>query len=153
MNTSAASVLGLTDTSSIRLHGSLAVQSGTPMFMAFARAEDVVTHAHVDVFDPKTGNGYQRVPTTSRQRQAADYYRKGGRMPNPLLVNIREADFDKVKVEVTSGSLADYRAAIEEDGSFIGAGYIEVPPELALWIYDGQHREGGLRDLLEAESA
>ena len=72
-------------------------------------------------------------------------------MPNPLLVNIREENFRNVRVEITSGNPTDYYAAIEERGDWIGAGYIEFADDLPIWIYDGQHREGGIRELVNRD--
>lgn len=131
-----------------RLEGALCVQRGTPMLQAFAPSADVIQQTAVDVYDPDTTRGYQRSPVTSRMRAAASYYEKGGRMPNPLLLNIREDDFDEVQVVVTGGDRKAYERAVEERGDWIGTGYIEFTPDLELWLYDGQHRKGGLEMLL-----
>ncbi len=131
-----------------RLEGALCVQRGTPMLQAFAAGSLVVDQTKVDVYDPESGEGYQRSPVTARMRAAAAYYDKGGRMPNPLLLNIREDDFDDVKVVVTGGDRTAYERAVEENGNWMGTGYIELTPDLALWLYDGQHRKGGLEMLV-----
>src|SRR5438067_1479293 len=73
-------------------------------------------------------------------------------MPNPLLVNIREVDFPRVRVVVTAGDRDEYQEAVENRGDWIGAGYIEFPKDLKLWIYDGQHREGGVEELIGSQS-
>jgi DGQHR domain-containing protein len=86
-------------------------------------------------------------------REVGRYYEEGGRMPNPLLVNIREGEFDLVRVEFLYGTREDYERAIRDGTNWIGAGFIEFPKSLRLWIYDGQHREGGLVDLLERDEA
>lgn len=87
--------------------------------------------------------------------QTADYYdTKHGRMPNPLLLNIREEDFNQVRVEVSGGENEQraYADAIESMGSWIGTGFIEFSPDLELWVYDGQHRKAGLERLLDRTS-
>ena len=43
-------------------------------------------------------------------------YENGGRMPNPLLMNIREDDFDRVKVVITSSNRDEYEEAITNGG-------------------------------------
>jgi hypothetical protein len=127
----------------VRLSGGLCVQRGTPMLQAFATADLINEQSQGDVYDPQTGTGYQRVAVQSRMRAAATYYdERHGRMPNPLLINIREEDFERVRVEVTSGDSKAYRRAIETGGDWIGGGFIEFEPDVLLWIYDGQHREG-----------
>src|SRR6266511_2541068 len=136
----------------VRLSGALCVQRGTPMLQAFAPAELVTKQSDVDVYDPETEKGYQRAAVRARMRAAAAYYEKGGRMPNPLLINIREEDFERVHVEITDGDRRGYTRAIGEAGNWIGSGYIEFEPDVRLWIYDGQHREGGIESLLERQA-
>jgi len=136
----------------VRLYGALCVQRGTPMLQAYATADTVKTHARIDTWDPETGEGYQRALVTSRIAQTAEYYdAKRGRMPNPLLVNIREEDFESVSVEVTQGDggNAGYERAIRDEANWIGAGFIELPQELDVWVYDGQHRNASFVRLLE----
>lgn len=135
-------------TKSPRLEGALCVQRGTPMLQSFASGDLVVHQSRVDVYDPETGTGYQRSPVSARMKAAAAYYEKGGRMPNPLLLNIREEDFDRVRVVITSGDRDEYQRAIDERGDWIGTGHIEFEPDLVLWLYDGQHRKGGLEQLI-----
>ncbi len=144
-STTAESIRKLSDSDVVRLEGALAVQRGKPILFTAARAQDVVRQSKVDIYDPKTERGYQRDPSASRIRGAAHYYGdQKGRMPNALLVNIRQADFPSVRVVVTGGDQEDYHAAIESGGEWLGAGYIEFPRDLSIWIYDGQHREGGI---------
>ncbi len=128
----------------VRLSGALCVQRGTPMLQAFAPAELVTKQSDVDVYDPETEKGYQRAAVRARMRAAAAYYEKGGRMPNPLLINIREEDFERVHVEVTNGDPKEYNRTVLQGGNWIGSGFIEFEPDVPLWIYDGQHREGGM---------
>ena len=137
-----------TDSTRIHLDGALCVQRGTPMLQAFASGKLVVRQKAVDVYDPTTEEGYQRAPVTARIKAAAAYYEKGGRMPNPLLMNVREDDFDRVRVTITNGDRDAYQHAIEEGGHWIGTGFIEFEPDLQLWLYDGQHRGGGLELLV-----
>ena len=133
----------------VRLYGALVIQRGRPLMLTAVNAQDVVRQAVVDVYDPTTQKGYQRVGVPSRMREAGRYYEEGGRMPNPLLVNIRAEDFEKIRVEITAGERAEYDEAIETKGNWVGAGYIEFLADLQLWIYDGQHRAGGVGDLVK----
>lgn len=136
-----------------RLYGSLCVQRGTPMLQTYADAATVLRHAEVDTLNPDTGTGYQRSLVSTRIAQTAEYYdEKHGRMPNPLLVNIRDKDFrDDVKVEVLHGEDGQlgYEKALESKGNWVGVGFIEFDPDLPMWIYDGQHRKAGLERLIE----
>lgn len=132
-----------------RLYGAICVQRGTPMLQTYATAASVEAHAQIDTWDPETEEGYQRALVTSRTAQTVDYYdTKNGRMPNPLLVNIREEDFEHVSVEITRGGASAYAAAIENETNWIGDGFIEFSEDLGLWVYDGQHRKAGLQRLL-----
>lgn len=145
----AESIRKLSQNQDVRLAGALMVQGGKPALVTALCAKDVGRHAKVDVYDPTTEEGYQRSPTPARIRAVAGYYREGGRMPNPLLGNIREDDFARVRVEITNGDPDGYHEAIEAGVEWVGAGFIEFPRDLPLWIYDGQHRMGGIKQLLE----
>jgi len=137
----------------VRLRGALMVQRGQPLLLAAMRASDMVRQAEVDVYDPSTERGYQRAGVTSRMRDVARYYEEGGLMPNPLLVNVREEDFAKIRVVITSGEGGQYEDAVESEGNWLGAGYVEMPTDLTVWTYDGQHREGGLAQLVDRNDA
>lgn len=130
-----------------RLEGSAAVQRGVTLLQAFGPAAQVVARTAVDVFDPATGSGYQRERQAPRVRKAAEYYRSGGRLPNPLLVNVREADRERVALTVRRDRKG-YEAAVAGGGCWIGVAELVVPPEVPIWVYDGQHREGAVRELL-----
>ncbi|MGH3902971.1 MAG: DGQHR domain-containing protein [Pseudonocardiaceae bacterium] len=80
--------------------------------------------------------------------------KKGGKMPNPLLINIRQDDFNRVQVVVDGGDAAqaEYEQAVQDETNWIGSGYIEFSADLTLWIYDGQHRRAGLERLLERDA-
>lgn len=136
----------------LTLRGAMLVQRGQPVFVTAIRARDVVDLTALDTYDPETTEGYQRERSPARMREAAQYYRDGGRMPNPLLFNIREADMEVVEVEI-AGAAADYEEALETVGNFTGAGSITIPRymPLLLWLYDGQHREGALERLMDEE--
>ncbi len=134
----------------IRLRGSLAVQRGVVMLQTFGSAGDVVPRTYVDTYDPSTQKGYQRDRQMPRVRKAAEYYRLGGRMPNPLLVNIRSEDFDKIEVEIL-GDADGYASALESEGDWIGLAEIHIPEGVKIWVYDGQHREGAVEELLTTD--
>lgn len=128
----------------VRLEGTVVVQRGQPLLLTAMRAEDLGRHKRVDVYDPTTKTGYQRTAQTARVNSAAKYYGdKGGRMPNPLLVNIREEDFSKLTI-VISRNEDGFEEARVNDGDWIGVGYIEIPDDMPVWVYDGQHRADGI---------
>jgi DGQHR domain-containing protein len=139
----------------VRLYGALCVQRGTPMLQSYAEPRLLVDQGQVDIHDTDSDTGYQRTLVTARIKQTADYYEKGGRMPNPLLINLREDDINRVRVVVDGAgrAQADYNRAVQDKGNWIGSGYIEFGPDLPLWIYDGQHRRAGLERLLERDAA
>lgn len=132
----------------VRVYGSILVQRGTPIFLGGMPSEVVVRQKKVALFDSETNEGYQREPSQTRINEAGKYYEAGGRMPNPLLMNIRESDFDRVTVK-PSQDIEGYEKAQAEAGNWIGYGYIEFPDDLDLWLYDGQHRGGGLNWVLD----
>lgn len=135
--------------SNTRIEGTVIVQAGRPMLMGAMPASELERHRRVDIYDPNTQTGYQRKPVMSRVRKAARYYaEKGGKMPNPLLVNIRAEDFDRLELVVHADS-AGFEEALDSDGDWIGFGYVDLPDDLALWIYDGQHRAEGMKVILE----
>lgn len=133
----------------IGLYGALVVQRGDRIFQTAAAAGDVINRAKVDVFDPQTKRGYQRSAVGSRMRDASRYYEEGGRMPNPLLCNIREQDIEQVRVLVHSSDENNYRVAVANKGYWIGPATLVLPPDIKLWLYDGQHRNGGLAEMLK----
>lgn len=152
MTTGTHSAANLATSNGTRLFGAICVQRGTPMLQSYATAVAIRTHAVTDEYDPQTDTGYQRSLVTSRISQTADYYdAKAGRMPNPLLLNIREEDFDEVQVAIDGGQTAfeAYQTAIEEKGNWIGTGHIQFGSDLQVWLYDGQHRKAGLERLLD----
>jgi DGQHR domain-containing protein len=134
-------------TGTLALEGRLIVQAGQPMLVTAASAKDVTRQSKVDVYDPQTDAGYQRERQGYRAQAAARYYKAGGRMPNPLLLNIREEDFERVKLVVLNDE-AGYHTAVEDGGNWIGTARLEVPVDMVLWLYDGQHREGSFEILL-----
>lgn len=136
----------------LTITGSIAVQRGVPMLLGFAQARPLTESTAVDTFDPATGTGYQRTPMQSRVRQAAEYYdAKGGRMPNPLLLNLRKGDLEKVDLEVDDSE--DYEAAIRNGGNWIGTGRVVVSsPAVKVYVYDGQHRNGAVEQLIEMDA-
>ncbi|MGO9157846.1 DGQHR domain-containing protein [Mycobacterium sp.] len=141
--------------SKVRLNGALAVQRGTPMLQGFVTPQLLNDQGEVDVHDNEADRGYQRSLVTARVKQAADYYKSGGRMPNSLLLNIREDDWPSVKVFVNGAAdeQVNFEDAIESGSNWAGVGYIEFDADLKLWVYDGQHRRAGLMQLLKSEAS
>ena len=96
------SLKAVTNKKAVRIKGALAVQRGIPILVGFAAAEDIVEHTGVDRFDPSTNSGYQREPRRRGSVGPPSTSGGGGRMPNPILVNIREEDFKKTGDVLTS---------------------------------------------------
>ncbi|QCR18581.1 DGQHR domain-containing protein [Agrococcus sp. SGAir0287] len=136
----------------LKISGSIAVQHGVPMLLGFASAAPLTASAAVDGYDSKSGEGYQREPQAFRIRQAAEYYRdRGGRMPNPLLLNLREGDLDKVTFAIEDE--AAYNRAVKSGEHWIGVGTLEIPADgPSLYVYDGQHRSGAIGQLVETHA-
>jgi DGQHR domain-containing protein len=150
MSASTTDLKAVTVPKGIRLRGCLAVQRGVPILVTFAAAGDLVPRTAVDTYDPVAKTGYQRDRQSARVRKAAEYYRSGGRMPNPLLVNVRERDFERIEVTLLDDS-EGYHAAIEDNGDWIGVAEVFVPEGVPIWVFDGQHRDGALEELLETD--
>lgn len=132
-----------------RLKGCIVVQRGQMMFVGAMEAGTVVRQCRIDTFDPTTNKGYQRERMGARVRAAAHYYAQGGRFPNPLLANIRTEDFHRVRLG-TDEDRDGINEAVHSKGDWIGSGWVDLPVDVPLWLYDGQHREGGLDDLVSA---
>jgi DGQHR domain-containing protein len=136
-----------------QLSGCLIVQRGTLMLQTADRAEHIARVARPDTYDPATRQGYQRLPNNARMRRLADYYRRGGKMPNTLLCNIRPADMEGVKITVPADQATPFEEARATGGNWIGIGTIEWEDELTFWVMDGQHRAGSGRLLVDADYA
>lgn len=133
----------------LTIAGSIAVQNGVPMLLGFAQAHALAQASTVDTFDPETNTGYQRLPMQSRVRQATAYYERGGRMPNPLLLNLRKNDVHQVEIEIDNR--AGYDEAIRTGGHWIGTGRIVVDyADVKIYVYDGQHRGGAIEEAVDA---
>lgn len=141
-----------------RIDGALIVQRGTLMLQGAASASDLDEHVESDVYNQANDQGYQRAPIMARIKGIAEYYQgkedgsTPGRMPNPLLLNIRDDVYRNEEVLVTpTRDGAGYKRALQEDGNWFGTGSIEFGRGVTLWIYDGQHRMEGIRRLLKSD--
>ena len=132
------------------LSGLLLVQRGQPILLSAMPPKAVIQHRRIDEFDTiENPDGYQRNPVTARMRKAGEYYRGSedrvpGLMPNPLLANIREDDLVEGDINFCDGSRADYESAKATGGNWLGVVRLELPTDIPIWIYDGQHRVGGI---------
>jgi DGQHR domain-containing protein len=134
-----------------QLSGCLVVQRGTLMLQTASGAQHVATDARPDIFDPNTRTGYQRLPNQARMRRLAEYYRRGGKMPNPLLCNVRRVDMDRVYIEIHGGreQRQRFEEAVAHGSNWIGMATVTWTGDLTLWIMDGQHRGGSGKILLD----
>ena len=132
------------------LKGLLLVQRGQPILLSAMPPKEVIDHRRIDEFDSIANpDGYQRRPVTARMRKAGDYYRgAGGRMPglmpNPLLANIREGELAKADLNFCDGNRTDYENAKTNGDNWVGVVSLDLPSDIQIWIYDGQHRVGGI---------
>ena len=150
MSATTTALKSVTTRKGLHLQGAIAVQRGVVMLQTFGAASDVVPRTQVDMYDHLTKEGYQRDRQAPRVRKAAEYYRHGGRMPNPLLMNIRSEDFDKIEIKIV-GDTAGFEKALEGDGDWIGTAEVYIPEGVAIWLYDGQHRDGAIEELLDRD--
>lgn len=132
------------------LNGLLLVQRGQPILLSAMMPGAVIQHRRIDEFDSNENpEGYQRSPVTARMRKAGEYYRGSGDrapglMPNPLLVNIREDDLVEADIHFRDGNRADYESAKASNGNWTGLARLDLPNDIPVWVYDGQHRVGGV---------
>ncbi|MCY3886927.1 MAG: DGQHR domain-containing protein [Chloroflexi bacterium] len=132
------------------LNGLLLVQRGQPILLSAMPPKAVIQHHQIDQFDSLSNpDGYQRNPVTARIRKAGEYYRGSedrvpGLMPNPLLANIRQDDLANADINFRDGNRADYESAKASGGNWLGVVTLDLPTDIPIWIYDGQHRVGGI---------
>ncbi|MER6580711.1 DGQHR domain-containing protein [Nonomuraea sp. NPDC001023] len=137
-------------TDDIVLHGALCVQRGILMFTGYVPASIIAGQVRVDTHDPVSGTGYQRSVARFRIAKVAEYYLRGGTMPNPLMLNIRDCDLPPVRIVPAGGQRAAYEEACRNRGNWSGPATLELSSEVPLWVYDGQHRRAALTQLLTA---
>ena len=132
------------------LEGTLIVQRGQPILFSAMPPDAVIRHREIDEFDSFSNpDGYQRSPVPARMRKAGEYYRGSkerppGLMPNPLLANIREDDLSRGTLSFRDGDGAGYERAKRDGGDWFGVASLEIPEDVPIWVYDGQHRIGGI---------
>lgn len=148
VSTSSASVQDSRRT--VVLEGALCVQRGIPMFLGYLSASLVTAHTKVDVHEPISGQGYQRAIAQGRIRKIMAYYDHGGLFPNPLIMNLRDYDMPEVRVLADGPTVRSFESAKRERSNWAGAGRVEFPHGVPLWLYDGQHRQAALAELMKA---
>jgi DGQHR domain-containing protein len=111
------------------------------LYSAVLPLRELLAHCSLDTYNHENRQGYQRPLTPSRLRQVSRYLREEeGALPTSLLLCIRQPD----------------RASFEPAGSADGAGEpgtLTIPPGVALWLVDGQHRLFGLQRALTKDKA
>lgn len=132
----------------VGLCGALCVQRGIPMFTGYVPVNVIASKVRVDTHDPISGAGYQRSVAKFRIAKVADYYLRGGAMPNPLMLNIRDSDLPSARIIATNGMQGEFEAACRNNGNWLGAATLELGSGTPLWLYDGQHRRAALAQLL-----
>ena len=134
------------------LEGALLLQGGRAVFLTAALASLVTKQAHIDTFDAEKQDGYQRELAEARVSRAVEFYKEGGVMPNPLLVNIRKKDYAKVRLSLGDHD-QDVKRALKEESHWIGAATLAIPAGVTLWIFDGQHRVAAVKQLVVDDPA
>ena len=110
-------------------------QKGVRFFVGVMRASELLPRAKVDAWSPGNPSGYQRPLVEKRIAEVAWYLMEGeGVFPTSLLVSVRDKRA-KFTPESPAGSL--------------GFGTLELPDDTEIWIIDGQHRDGGLKEAIE----
>lgn len=117
------------------------------MFLGCVSAGMLAAHVKTDVYNPLTKEGYQRNLAQGRIKRVAAYYERGGLMPNPLMLNIRDSDMPRVRVDAASLASA-FEQARNHGGNWTGSGTLQLPRSLTMWLYDGQHRTAAMVELL-----
>jgi DGQHR domain-containing protein len=111
------------------------------LYSAVLSLRELLGHSRLDTYRHENRQGYQRPLTKSRLRQVSRYLREEeGVLPTSMLLCIRQPD----------------RASFEPAGSGGGAaepGILTIPPGVALWLVDGQHRLAGLERALTKDKA
>ncbi|MDO8614753.1 MAG: DGQHR domain-containing protein [Dehalococcoidia bacterium] len=92
-----------------------------------------------DTYAAQNPRGYQRPVTASRLRQLSGYMQsEEGMLPTSVLLCIRQP----------------HRAAFQPDAGANGSGdsgLLTIPPDVPLWVVDGQHRLFGLERALKKD--
>ena len=100
-------------------------QSGKDFYNLIMTVKELENIAKVPLFDPNTEKGYQRLPSQTRIKNAAEYITKGGVFPTSILVNYR----GKINFET------------EDSNDLQEWGTLRLDDNQKLNIVDGQHRE------------
>jgi len=106
-------------------------QNNKKFFLTYMDAEDLTDEekVHADIWSKDNLEGYQRKLEKHRARLFAKYIKNEDNISPPaILLSVRESVNFKTK-----------------DGNW---GTLEIPDEAVLYEVDGQHRVGGLRELL-----
>jgi len=105
-------------------------QGGKSLYLALARAKDLIPYVEIDAWREDNPNGYQRALKIRRSKRFADFLSKfNGMFHQTVLLNVRNATDATFK---------------NPHGNF---GTLEIRGKL--YQVDGQHRLAGLRTLIE----
>jgi DGQHR domain-containing protein len=108
------------------------------LYMAAVAAEEVIARSDIDILTTENPEGYQRRLEPPRVRSIARYVAKGeGLLPTSLGVNIRTGAYFEQFPDI-------------DDGSF---GRLHFEEDVPWYIWEGQHRTGGIAEAIEQQHA
>lgn len=101
------------------------------LYMTAVSAEEFIARSDIDIQRPDNPEGYQRRLEPPRVRSISRYVTRGeGLLPTSLGVNIRQG------------------AHFEEDSPGSRSGQLHFDENEPWWVWEGQHRTGGLEDAI-----
>ncbi len=146
MTSSTSAVQQAQDTASQQALRAFAVRfrqkrSDVNLYSAVLPLRELLGRSRPDTYRHDSRQGYQRPLTQSRLRQVSTYLREEeGVLPTSILLCIRRPDHASFEPAGISGGAGE-------------PGMLTIPPGVALWLVDGQHRLFGLERALTKDKA
>ncbi|MHA1224349.1 MAG: DGQHR domain-containing protein, partial [Candidatus Heimdallarchaeaceae archaeon] len=107
-------------------------QGNNSFYLVVMTVKQLMKHAKIDYYDPKTNEGYQRKPSSSRVKEARAYITKKRDSSFPLTIVANVRSLNSIKYDEDAGTL-------------------EIPDDETIYIIDGQHRYEALRTAIQDE--